>query len=363
MDVGICVGAMISDIDYIVLAEELGYESAWIADSQMIWSDCYATLALAAARTTRIKLGTGVAIAGTRIAPVTAAAIASINEIAPGRVFLGLGTGHTAMRTMGHDQMGLREFKEYARVVRDLLDGKNTPFTLDGITRDVTLMHQGRGYYALEPRIPIHISGFGPQTQRWAGAFADALVLAGVVPEVIAEAVANAREGASRAGRTLDASFEVSSLVNTIVLAPGETLESERAIEETGSWVAAGIHYAYEVAKEPKRDPSNAPPVLRDEWERYCDYVEGMATPAARRYQEVHLGHCSFLPDAERRFVTPQAIQSYNLAGTPEQIVEQVHALEHAGLTRMLLLPPVPEARKVLTDFAQQVMPLLRRGR
>ena len=75
MDVGICVGAQISDIDYIAMAEELGYESAWIADSQMIWSDVYATLALAASRTSRIKLGTGVAVAGTRIAPVTASAI------------------------------------------------------------------------------------------------------------------------------------------------------------------------------------------------------------------------------------------------------------------------------------------------
>src|SRR5436190_14860726 len=150
MEFGVFVATKIDDWQLIREAEALGYDRAWVADSQMIWSDCYATLALAAARTKRIKLGTGVAVAGTRIAPVTASAIASINQIAPGRVFLGLGTGHTAMRTMGHDQMGLREFKDYVRVVRDLLDGKNTPFTLDGVTREVSLMHQGRGYYRLE---------------------------------------------------------------------------------------------------------------------------------------------------------------------------------------------------------------------
>lgn len=360
MKVGICVGAMISDIDYIVLAEELGYDSAWVADSQMIWSDCYATLALAAARTKRIQLGTGVAIAGTRIAPVTAAAIATINEIAPGRVFLGLGTGHTAMRTMGHNQMGLREFKDYARVVRDLLDGKNTPYQLNGATTDVSLMHKDRGYYALEPRIPIHISGFGPRTQRWAGAFADALVLAGVNPDVMARATANVRAGAEGVGRVLDGRFEVSSLVNTIVLAPGETLETDRAVEETGSWVTSGLHYAWEVAKEPKRDLANSPPAFRDQWAAYCDYVDAMETPAESRYQQVHLGHCSFLLEEERRFVTPQAIKANNIAGTPQEIVEQIRALERAGLTQMLLLPPVPEARKVITDFAEQVLPLLR---
>jgi alkanesulfonate monooxygenase SsuD/methylene tetrahydromethanopterin reductase-like flavin-dependent oxidoreductase (luciferase family) len=359
MDVGICVGAQISDIDYIVLAEELGYDSVWVADSQMIWSDCYATLALAAARTKRIKLGTGVAVAGTRIAPVTASAIASINQIAPGRVFLGLGTGHTAMRTMGHDQMGLREFKHYAQVVRDLLDGKMTKWTHNGQTQDVTLMHQGKGYYALEPRIPIHISGFGPQTQRWAGAWADSLVLAGGRPETMAAAARNVREGAAAAGRTLTRDFEISTLINSIVLEPGESLESERAIEETGSLVSSGLHYAWEMAREPKRDLSNAPPLYADVWQEYCDYIDAMPLPAGAKYIGVHEGHCSWLLDAERKYITPPRIRASNLWGTPDQIVEQIDALERAGLTRLLLLPPVPVQRKVIMDFAEKVMPLL----
>ena len=62
MDIGICVPSHVGDIGYIVRAEELGYSHAWCADSQMIWSDCYATLALAAEKTSCINLGTGVAI-------------------------------------------------------------------------------------------------------------------------------------------------------------------------------------------------------------------------------------------------------------------------------------------------------------
>ena len=90
MDIGICVPSHIGDTDYIVRAEELGYSHAWLADSQMIWSDCYATLALAAYRTNSIKLGTGVAITGTRPASVNAAGIATINALAPGRTFFGV---------------------------------------------------------------------------------------------------------------------------------------------------------------------------------------------------------------------------------------------------------------------------------
>ena len=51
MDIGICVPSHVGDIGYVVRAEELGYSHAWLADSQMIWSDCYAALALAADRT------------------------------------------------------------------------------------------------------------------------------------------------------------------------------------------------------------------------------------------------------------------------------------------------------------------------
>src|SRR5437762_13051389 len=117
MEFSLTVATKIDDWQLIRFAEELGYRSAWVPDSQMIWSDCYATLALAAANTRKIQIGTGVAIPGTRTAPVTAHSIASINRLAPGRVFLGIGSGHTAMRVMGMPPMSLGAFREYLRVV------------------------------------------------------------------------------------------------------------------------------------------------------------------------------------------------------------------------------------------------------
>ena len=97
MEIGVCIASHIGDIDYVVEAETLGYTHAWLADSQMIWSDCYAALALAASRTSTINLGTGVAITGTRPAPVNAAGICTINALAPGRTFFGVGAGNTAV--------------------------------------------------------------------------------------------------------------------------------------------------------------------------------------------------------------------------------------------------------------------------
>ena len=118
MHIGVCVASHINDVGYVVRAEELGYSHAWMADSQMLWSDCFATLALVADRTSRINIGTGVAISGTRPAPVNAAGIATINALAPGRTFFGVGAGNTAMRVMDYRPSGLRNSKLICRPSR-----------------------------------------------------------------------------------------------------------------------------------------------------------------------------------------------------------------------------------------------------
>jgi alkanesulfonate monooxygenase SsuD/methylene tetrahydromethanopterin reductase-like flavin-dependent oxidoreductase (luciferase family) len=73
-------------------------------------------------------LGTGVAIAGTRIAPVTACAIASVGALAPGRVVLGLGTGNSARRAMGMPPYRVSQLREHVRVVRGLFSGGDVDY-------------------------------------------------------------------------------------------------------------------------------------------------------------------------------------------------------------------------------------------
>ena len=123
MRFGVCLMANIDEIGFFGHAESLGFDSVWVTDSQMLYSDCYAVLALAAAQTRRLRLGPGTAICGTRIAPVHAAAVATLNRLAPGRVHLGIGTGNTAMRTMGQRPMRIAGYAEYLRVLSALLRG------------------------------------------------------------------------------------------------------------------------------------------------------------------------------------------------------------------------------------------------
>ena len=108
MDYGIGIPSYIEAWREVKAAEEAGFTHAWFFDSQLIYSDVWATMALAAQNTTSIKMGTLVAIPSNRLAPVTAAAAASINKIAPGRVIVGLGTGYTGRNTMGLPVVALR---------------------------------------------------------------------------------------------------------------------------------------------------------------------------------------------------------------------------------------------------------------
>jgi alkanesulfonate monooxygenase SsuD/methylene tetrahydromethanopterin reductase-like flavin-dependent oxidoreductase (luciferase family) len=356
MEFSLTVATKIDDWQLIKYAEELGYDRAWVPDSQMIWSDCYATLALAAHNTSRIKLGTGVAIPGVRLAPVTAHSIASINRIAPGRVFLGIGTGHTAMRVMGFDPMKIRDFREYLRVVRTLLKGEEVDFTLNGVTRTTRFLHLDRGFINIKDQIPIYVAANGPLALRTAGEFGDGLVTVfDVRPEVMQQSMDQIKAGALKAGREIAPNFHVAALTTAVVLKPGEKLTSDRVIDECGSQVAAIIHFVYEIYKYTKND-SVVPPAFQDIWEEYCAYVEKMETPPEKRYLQIHNGHCTFLMPEERRFVTPRAIQGTCIVGDPDDIISQLHQAEKTGIKEVALLPPIDYARQVLKDFSQQVM-------
>src|SRR5215470_17098028 len=140
MKFGICVMANVDEIDIFVDAEKLGYDSVWVTDSQMIFSDCYAVLALAARQTRRIRLGPGTAICGTRISPVHVAAMATLNRLAPGRVHLGIGTGNTAMRTMGQRPMRIAEYDEYLRVLSALLRGEVVDYRYRDRVRPIRIL-------------------------------------------------------------------------------------------------------------------------------------------------------------------------------------------------------------------------------
>jgi len=322
----------------------------------MIWSDCYATLALAAANTSRIKLGTGVAIPGTRIAPVTAHSIASINRLAPGRTFLGIGSGHTAMRVMGMNPMKVRDFREYLRVLRTLLAGDEVEYTLNGVTRAIRFLHLDLEFIDIEHPIPIYVAANGPLALKVVGEHGDGLISVGNEhPPVLAHHMAAVRAGAAQAGRRLPDDFHTAALTTAVVLRPGEPVDSDRVIEQCGSQVTAALHFMYENYKLTHNAAAIAPG-FENVWEEYSAYVDAMPMAASKRYLQIHNGHCTFMMPEERRFVTAQTIRASILVGEPDALIAQLRAAEQGGLREVGLLPPMASARTVFKEFAEQVM-------
>ena len=352
MKFGGMVSTKIDDWQMFPYLEELGYDCGWIPDSQMIWSDCYATMALAALHTSKLRLGTGVAIAGTRLAPVTAHSIASINKLAPGRTFLGIGTGHTAMRVMGQNHMQPTAFRNYLRVVRGLLAGEEVEYQ----GKPIKFLDRELECINTEHKVPIYVAANGPKALAAAGAYGDGRIGAGNEPYgLLSKNLERMRQGAEGVGRRLDADFHTSVLTFACVLKPGENLTSDRVIDETGAEVVSSLHFWYEIYRQ-RGDDGFILGEVRDVWEDYKNYVK-TEMPEDRRHQILHTGHCSFLPPAERRFITPEMIKvSGGFVGEPDEIIERLRKLEAGGLREIALLPPIAVARESFKDFAKQVM-------
>ncbi len=362
MRFGIAFPTHISSWDLIRYAEELGYESAWVPDSQMIWSDCYATMALGALSTSRIRIGTGVAIAGTRIAPVTAHSIASINQLAPGRVFLGIGTGHTAMRVMGQEPMPVDEFREYLRVVRALLDGREVDYTYRGRTRRIAFLHRDRRFVNVDDRVPMYVAATLPKALRSAGAYGDGWMTTTLDPEGYAAAMQEVKAGAKEVGRILPSDFHTACITSICVLRPGDRLTDERVINETGPMVTTTLHFTWENWRKHGRKDALIPPFFASIWDDYTRRVEGYSLPENARFRQIHDGHATFLQPDERRFVTPETISATCVVGKPDDIAARIRELEKMGVGEVVLLPAMDCQRRVLGQIAETVFPLCSGG-
>ena len=208
------------------LAEALGFNHIWVADTQLMAGDVFVCLTLIAAATRRAKLGTGVAIAGTRIAPVTACALGSLNQVAPGRVLCGIGTGNSARCAMGLPPCKLRELREHVNVIRGLLAGGEVDYHEGNLRRTVRFFHQQMGFVNLQDELPIYIAANQPKAMELAGEIGDGFITSRTnTVEGWRDAWQRVRRGAERRGRN-PADLYTMLLTTAALMRPGEQYDS-----------------------------------------------------------------------------------------------------------------------------------------
>jgi len=163
----------------------------------------YVALALAAARTRRLRLYPATSSPVVRHPLLLASAAHSLEEIAPGRVCLTVAPGFLAARAIGRPRGGIALMREAVLAIRRLLAGDAATFG----------EHTGRLLNASRPPTPVYLLAAGPRMVELAGEVADgAVLMVGLHPDAIRAARGHLAEGARRAGRSL-AGFPVIFIV------------------------------------------------------------------------------------------------------------------------------------------------------
>ena len=338
------------DVKY---AEDHGFSHAWLYDSQMLGSEVYAALALCADRTTTIKLGPGVTNPASRIAPLSACGMATINSLAPGRAIMGIGTGNTTRRTMGMPAAKVSELEEHVRICRDLFDGKITDYSEGERHRKIKFLNPNLGFINVADRIPIYISASGPKVAQLAGKIADGVILFGAVhPDLVKWMIANVRQGAAAAGRDPDKIY-VLSMTAFYLTDSDEQIETRAVREAVGPMVASSSNI---FALSCHQDPTAIPGSLRDELMAFAGVYREPDAPIETRHLKLYEGYLQHLKDEHEALMTKKIIQATTLTGTKKEVLGMIEAMRDVGV-HQVAIQPIRATREVVDQVAREIMP------
>jgi 5,10-methylenetetrahydromethanopterin reductase len=299
-------------------AEQLGYDALWVADEKF-YRDPWVVLSAMATATHRVRLGTGVTEPYARHPALLAMAAATLVELAPGRVTLGLGAGGTGFPPMGIERRRpARAIREAVSILRPLLEGERVD-----VGGEVISFRGGRLELPSAP-LPVYVAARGDQVLAAAGAVADGVIMGPFAsPPAIARASGVVRQGAERAGRAAP------RLVARVDVCIGATMEeAARAVRYFVAlpvWVSHP-HFGYAEALG-----IELPESLRE-------------LVARREYGDIARAG-ELLP--------PAMIEHFAIAGTEEQVARRL--VEVLPLVDELIVHPVASPSLPVDDVIERV--------
>ena len=351
MDFGIALPTAADSWKVAQRAEELGFSHAWFYDTQMLSADCFVAMGAAAVNTKKIRLGIGVLVPSNRIAPVAANALATLNQLAPGRNEFGVGTGIKARPAMGFGAMKVKDMETYIAQVYGLLRRETVEFEMEGQKKKIRFLNPELPLFNTRDPIALHLSAFGPRTRDLTAKLkAGWIDFVSNVAHGVKE-VTDMREAWTKAGHAVG-DLQATAFALGCVLADGEPADSERAMAQAGPRAAVMLHRAADEAMMGFKPGTTAMPARqRPEVEGYLELAKTFE-PKDAPYLTNHRGHLMFLKPEERQFVTADLIKMTSWTATEAELIQRIGTIRDAGYTQFTI-QIVPGQEKAIEDWGR----------
>lgn len=313
-------------VDCVKFAEELGYESAWVAEGH--GGDQFAILAACAVATTRIFLGTSISSVFVRSVPTIAMAAATVDHLSHQRFTLGLGSSHKVQVEPEHGipyGKPIQRVRESVAIIRALL-------------RDSVVSYQGSivsierfdlWFTPIRPEIPMYLSALFPKMLQVCGEIAQGTILTWSTLETGRRAAEHIAIGAQRAGRRPE-EIDIASLLPCYV-APKRQQAFDAMRRAVGFYGGFFPRYNRLIAENGFPEAAEA---IRTAWK------QGGQDAAAR-----------MVPDA--------LIEAMAVAGTPTECRERIEAYRRSGIALPIVSPRVsgPDAKQGVMEAIRACAP------
>jgi len=315
------------------IAEHLGYHRIGIWDSPALFREPWIVLAAAAQMTSSIALGTWVTNPSTRHPVVTASAAATLDDLAPGRVYIGIGSGDTGVSHLGMKAASLQHLEDYMIALRHLLQDGSAMYRSESIRLTWARRH-----------LPILLAAHGPRSLRLAGRVADGVIVGlGVTPDAIQGSLALIEEGARESGRSLSDLHIWFTCFWFVDPRPG-------VAKQAGAWAAASFasHFARTGTAGKFVPPEYEAPLI-ELGKRYDKLTHG-SVPDEQKAQYAEI--------AQKLGVLDYFQQRFTFSGTPDEVQQQVNAAMQAGASRFdgAIDADLPEHRERIEAWSRWII-------
>jgi probable F420-dependent oxidoreductase len=314
-------------LELIQLAEKHRFGFGWTYDSHILWQESYATLAVAADRTQRLKLGHFVTNPGIRDPTVTASWYATMQDLSDGRMAMGIGRGDSSRRVVGLQPVKVAEFERRCRMIKDLMNGR--PVEWNDKELQLTWVREDL------PDIPMWIAGYGPKALAVAGRVADGVIIQLADPQIIQWIMDTARKAAEEAGRD-------PSELKCIVGAPSHITDDLADAREQVRWFPAMVSNHVMDLIERYGFDSEIPSALTEfvKARKFYDYKDHSRVGAAHG-----------------EFVTDEICDRFCVLGTAEQATAKLKELESVGVDQFNIYLMTHGQEETLQTYGDQIIP------